>query len=338
MKLNASKEYPIRFLKFKRWIHPQLVKVLPLMCHGPLQVDGALPEGACVIVANHLGIEDVPTLGQAIGRHACLLISDEDKNTLTGAALSLNGVQWVSRLSKTSRCFAEKQIVSLLQQGTSFCMYPEATWNLSPNQLMLPMNYGCLRIARKAGVPVVPVVSWFEGETRHAVIAEPYFPCEDLREAIEVLRSRMATLIFDYIAKPYRTGIPGVYRCESRAGLRPDFWDGHVAQLYSAYPRANADQAGCRSYESQFIFTPKTDDHRYFQEFHSLIRGDGKKRSIRRISSDAQGFREACGKDFFGWGYNETKLLTGAAPNEQPDMVDSPLPDPLAGSVCPLSS
>lgn len=185
------------------------MKVLPLLCHGSLEVDGTLPEGTCVIVANHLGIEDVPTLGQAISRHACLLISDEDKNTLTGAALSMNGVQWVSRLSKTSRRFAEKQIVSLLQRGTSFCMYPEATWNLSPNLLMLPMNYGCIRIAQKAGVPVVPVVSWFEDKTRHTVIAEPYRPCEDPAEAIEELRSRMATLIFDHIAKPYHTEIPG---------------------------------------------------------------------------------------------------------------------------------
>ena len=81
------------------------------------KVVGELPKDEkFLIVANHLCIEDIPTLGQAVQDHIFVLVSDEDKKTLDGLALSLNGVQWVTRLDKESRKMASQNAVNILKR------------------------------------------------------------------------------------------------------------------------------------------------------------------------------------------------------------------------------
>ena len=49
-------------------------------------------------------------------------------------------------------------MIKLLLDGHSVAFFPESAWNLSPNKLHLPMNFGFIDIAKKTGVPIVPVV------------------------------------------------------------------------------------------------------------------------------------------------------------------------------------
>ena len=98
--------------KIKELIHPLLMKVLTSKVTGELKVDGSLPEeGNYLVVANHVCIEDIPTLAQAVKKHFYLLVSDEDKGTIDGLCLELNGVIWVHRTDKESRQNASKGIV-----------------------------------------------------------------------------------------------------------------------------------------------------------------------------------------------------------------------------------
>ena len=316
----------IKNLKFKRAIHPYLLKVLTSKVTGKLKVDGEFPtDEACLIVANHLCIEDIPTLAQAVKEHFYLLVSDEDQKTIDGLGLSLNGVRWVHRTDKKSRKEAAEEISEYLKQGINFAMYPEATWNLSPNQLILPLNYGCIRTALAANVPIVPVVTFFDGKGRHTIIGEKYYPTADLKESISDLRDRMATMVYTEIEENMRENknngnvrsmvIDGAeYLYEERKNLKEGYWQEHIEELYDKYGRARADKSGVREFESQFIFTPKTDNHAFFQEFNSRIRYDANgKPLIKRISSEKNGYT-GTGidtidyQDFFGYGYNETFL------------------------------
>ena len=69
MNSNALKNY-----KIKELIHPLLMKVLTSKVTGELKVEGSLPEeGNYLIVANHMCIEDIPTLAQALNKHFYLL-------------------------------------------------------------------------------------------------------------------------------------------------------------------------------------------------------------------------------------------------------------------------
>lgn len=324
-KLLELRKNVMKFNKLKECIHPLLIRVMSSKTTGNLNVKGSFPTNeTCLIVANHLCIEDIPTLGQAVKEHFYLLVSDEDKNTIDGLALMLNGVQWVHRLDKESRINSSNNAVDILKSGKSFAMYPEATWNLSPNQLMLPMNYGCIRMALEANVPIIPVVSFFDDEQRQTIIGDKFYPNENLGESIEELRDIMATMFFEHIYDYYKrnenkesivvieeNGRKEYFQKRSEIDL--DYWDKKIFERYNQYERARKDMEGVREFESQFIFTPKTDDYSYFQIFNSVIKETDDGIMVKRISSESNGLNgdEASYKSFFDYGYNEKVLKLG---------------------------
>lgn len=316
-----SKINALKYKKIKELIHPLLIKTMKTKTTGELTVEGKFPEDEnCLIVANHFCIEDIPTLGQAVGKHFYLLVSDEDKNTIDGLGLELNGVEWIHRTDKSSRIQASENIVEILKQGYNFAMYPEATWNLSPNLLMLPMNYGCIRMALLANVPIVPVVTLFMDDGRHTIIGDKFYPTDKLEDSIRDLRDIMATLIYVEIEKEYqkKKGQPGIYSMiidgeeylyEKRENISKEYWEENINSRYNAYPRAREDKNGVREFESEFIFTPNKDSQTYFQVFNSKTRELNGKTLIKRISSENNGYNNGeLYKEYFEYGYNEKVL------------------------------
>ena len=322
----------VKHSKFKEKIHPLLLKVLTSKVTGELNLEGEFPkDGNYLIVANHFCIEDIPTLGQAVDEHFYLLVSDEDKNTIDGLGLTLNGTEWVHRLDKNSRRTSSNNAEEILKMGKNFAMYPEATWNLSPNLLMLPMNYGCIRIALNSNVPIVPVVTSFNKENRHTIIGKPFYPTSDLTDSVNRLRDIMGSMIYEEILKEnerkYKNGDTSIchqvvdgkdYYYENRQSLDLNYWDKDIDSRYEVYERAREDKSGVREFESQFIFTPKTDDYDFFQTFNSVIKKDENRIYVKRISSEKNGHYEPFTRysDFdetFGYGYNEKVLKNNIA-------------------------
>ncbi len=319
--------HALKFERFKEIVHPLLIKLMTSKTTGELDVEGEFPqEGNYLIVANHACIEDIPTLGQAIKKHFYLLVSDEDQKTIDGLGLELNGVEWVHRTDNESRKKVYSNIVELLKRGKNFAMYPESTWNLSPNQLMMPMNYGCIRIALDAGKQIVPVVTYFSNLKRYTKIGKPYTPKADLVESIAELRDIMATMMYTLMEKYQKEAFyidsnvncyatyDLEYYCEIRKNFISGMWDKNIYERYNAYARAKNDMAGVREFESQFIFTPKNESNQFFQEFNSVVYTDNYGNTIvKRISSEKNGydgltFGEEATKSSFGFGYNEKVL------------------------------
>lgn len=69
-----------------------------------------------------------------------------------------------------------------------------------------------------------------------------------------------------------------------------------------------------RTFESQFIFTPKEDKYQFFQEFNCKISKDINCNTVvERITAEHDGYQgitfgEEELKDSFGFGYNERVL------------------------------
>lgn len=310
----------------RKKMHPLLLKFLSRK--KKLEVEGVFDSSqTALIVGNHLCIDDIPTLAEAIKEHTYFLVSDEDKHTLNGIGLDANGVEWVTRTVKNSRLQASNHMVHNLKLGiVDYAMYPEATWNLSPNFLMLPMNYGCIRISNTAPVPTIPVVSSFTEEKRYTTIGKPRYFSDDLSSSIRDLRDEMALFVYNQIEKYYididNKDKPSIYEMmvdgkpyyyEKRNDIDPYYWDDYVKKLYDAYPRAKKNPDEVREYESQFIFEPKTDDYAFFIIFNSSIRYDENGNMlIKRISSEKDGYNgTTCDEidygKFFGFGYNEVE-------------------------------
>lgn len=233
----------------RSFIHPLVIKALSLRRNFKLEVIGGIPKKQqFIFIANHYCIDDIPTVGEVIGSHVYALVSDEDRGTLNGLALDLNGVVWTNRLDKAERKRSKDALVRHLKLGHSILMYPEATWNLSPNLPMLPMNYGCISISLETGVPILPIFLQFNDDVCRVEISKPFYPSEDKIVSIGELRDIMATSAWKFWEKD---------ACLARKGLDMNLWEDNIAKRYAKYDRARKDPAGVRKFEAQFIYRPK---------------------------------------------------------------------------------
>lgn len=196
---NRKNDKELMAEKFQKIIHPLVQRVISVKRNFKLEISGSIPpKQPLLFVANHYGIDDIPTVGEVIGIHTYPLVSDEDKGTLNGLALDINGVVWTNRLNKEARRRSKEELVRHLRLGHSVLMYPEATWNLSPNLPMLPMNYGCITIALETNTPIVPIYLHFTKDMCRVKINEPFYPNTDKIAAIQEVRDIMASSAWDF--------------------------------------------------------------------------------------------------------------------------------------------
>ena len=90
--------------------------------------------------------------------------------------------------------------------------FPEGTWNLSPNRLHLPMSFGIIDTAKKAGVPIVPVAHEYiyeeiDGKTiiteAYTVYDKPIYVSEtdNIYDKLEELSASFSTMKFSFMKK-----------------------------------------------------------------------------------------------------------------------------------------
>ena len=137
--------------------------VTKLMAGAPLEkkVTGLenILDGPVLFACTHQGILDNMAWIPECPKHAMIVHAIETNKLLltvqlnTGLILVTKNKEYAVR-----RMQAKLDMITALINGHSIWIFPETTWNLSPNKLHLPMNYGFLDAAQKAGVPVVPVV------------------------------------------------------------------------------------------------------------------------------------------------------------------------------------
>ena len=134
----------------------------------------------------------------------------------------------------------------------------------------------------EAGVKIIPIVTLFSNGERHTKIGDEFIPTEDLSASIDLLRDTMASMLYEEIFEYYErhhdennkiytdntNGILSYY--EKRDSISDDYWEQYIDGLYNQYERARRDKSGVLEFESQFIFTPKTDEYFYFQNDYLL--------------------------------------------------------------------
>ena len=131
-----------------------------------------IPDGPVIFAHTHQGILDGFVWIPEIDRH-CFILHGSDVNKLllmcqyntglilTKKSMSSRDTDEKKKMVKKYNLNAKMDMIELLINGHSISYFPEGTWNLSPNKLHLPINIGFLDIAKKAGVPVIPVVHEF---------------------------------------------------------------------------------------------------------------------------------------------------------------------------------
>lgn len=170
-----------------------------------------IPKETCIFAHSHQGVLDGFAWMPYIKRHCLILISAEVSKLML-LCQSNTGLIMVKKGDRRSGTNAKLDMINLLMNGHSIVYFPEGAWNLSPNKLHLPLSYGFLDIARKANVPVVPVVHEYgyavndqtgKIEKIHTRYGKPIYitPEDNIHDKLEEYEDQISTMRFDLISE-----------------------------------------------------------------------------------------------------------------------------------------
>ena len=161
-------------------------------------------QGPIIFAPTHCGKFDIQTLAEVLWRYRWSLLSGDNKwlpGTVEGYWLQFHGVIYVDRDDKEWRTRAKQEMITHLQNGGNIMMYPEGTWNLSPNLPMLPLFRGIADIAKETNATIIPFAQEIDdkNKTYYVKIGEPIYPTEEPLSMLEDLRSQMAGMKWSLI-------------------------------------------------------------------------------------------------------------------------------------------
>ena len=116
-------------------------------------------QGPIIFAPTHVGKYDIQILSEVLWKCRWHLLSGDPYDlpgTIEGCWLKLNGVIYVDRDDKVYRSRAKQDMIKLLNKGENMMLYPEGTWNFSPNQPVLPLFRGVTDIAFETSATIVP--------------------------------------------------------------------------------------------------------------------------------------------------------------------------------------
>ena len=157
-----------------------------------------------IFAPTHCGKFDIQTLAEVLWRYRWSLLSGDNKwlpGTVEGYWLKFHGVIYVDRDDKEWRARAKQEMIKHLQNGGNIMMYPEGTWNLSPNLPMLPLFRGIADIAKETNATIIPFAQEIDdkNKTYYVKIGEPIYPTKEPISILDDLRSQMAEMKWSLI-------------------------------------------------------------------------------------------------------------------------------------------
>lgn len=131
-----------------------------------------LPQGPCILVANHASYLDGILLVAALPKQFSFVAKRELRERLIPRIyLEHIGAEFVERFELEQGVEDVKQLLQILRAGQSLIFFPEGTFDRMPG--LLPFRMGAFVVATQAGVPVTPVT--IRG-TRTILRADQWFP------------------------------------------------------------------------------------------------------------------------------------------------------------------
>jgi 1-acyl-sn-glycerol-3-phosphate acyltransferase len=161
-------------LRRRRWVAKTMSRTLLLFTGMPLVVRNIerIPEGQCVVVANHASYLDGLVMTAALPPRFGFVIKREmERVPLAGALLRRLGSEFVERFNRHRGGADARRVLRTAVSGNSLVFFPEGTFDDRPG--LGKFHAGAFTIAARAGCPVVPAV--VRG-TRHALPPKSAWP------------------------------------------------------------------------------------------------------------------------------------------------------------------
>ena len=156
-------------IKRRNKLRPILLKILKLSNKLDLIVEKNEFKGSdrpIIYIASHAFKDDAVNTVLTAKCDANIVVGNIDLffNTLDGFFLWLYGCQLVDRYDKNSKHAMKDKMNRILEYGSNILIFPEATWNLSPNKLMYNLHWGFYDVAKKNNAVVVPIITYKVGK------------------------------------------------------------------------------------------------------------------------------------------------------------------------------
>jgi 1-acyl-sn-glycerol-3-phosphate acyltransferase len=197
----------------------------------PIRVKDAhnLPDGPCVIVANHASYLDGPVLKAALPARFCFVIKKEvSRVPLAGLLLRRIGSEFVDRFNRHAGGMDARRLLKAADAGQALAFFPEGTF--LPHPGVGKFHTGAFAIAARAALPVVPI--GIRGTRRilpsghilprpgaidiHVLPALGPFPDLDSSEVVALTREQSRARILDATGEPDLGAADGVAALHAR--------------------------------------------------------------------------------------------------------------------------
>lgn len=117
----------------------------------------SLSDRPIIFAANHFTFMDTPIMERVTNRRCYILSGKQSLPFVDWLFFALIGSIWVDRKSGADMKASKDAIIEYLQKGQSVLWFPEGTWNLTDNLLVIPLKWGIVEIAKQAGAQIIPV-------------------------------------------------------------------------------------------------------------------------------------------------------------------------------------
>ena len=155
-----------------------------------------------IYAVNHFCFADTPIMGRITPKRSYILLGKQRLGFSDWLYFVLNGVIFVDRKDKEDMAASKQAMAAYLNKGRSIVMFPEGTWNLTENQLMLPMKWGIIDIAKETGAQIIPTLLEYDREEKICFVwfGAPLVvsPEENKADAIAALRDTLATMRWEF--------------------------------------------------------------------------------------------------------------------------------------------
>ena len=260
-------------MKLRKLINPAFKSLIPLSIRQKIKVQSRakMPDDRPIIFASTHGFrEDVEAAVVAAGKnkHAYILIGSLKQvfHAKEGIYAWINGTVLVDRTDPDSRAASKDKMRKVLSLGGNIIMYPEGTWNISPNKLVAGLFPGVYDTAKEAGALVAPIASHRVGNVIFARLGKAFDITKfERQEGIRRLRDKLATLKW----RIYET-LPVTKRSTLPQGEEADrYWEQTMDDLRNEVSHFEHEL------ERMAIFRPKDIFHRdeVFEHIKELLPG-----------------------------------------------------------------
>ena len=166
--MSASKKL---YLDFCQAMNKKIVRGLLDKIKGydlVVENQDLIPDQPVIFATTHQEFHDHFNVVLSIPYHA-IILNNVNVSKAVKIAMGVNGIEYVDRNNPASRYTSKVELMEYVAKGKSVVVFPEGTFNCSPNKLVLPFHSGVLDISRKMQVPIVPLVQeYFYKDAEHS--------------------------------------------------------------------------------------------------------------------------------------------------------------------------